>query len=122
MMDRNGIFFPPPLLHGTVLDHHAIMRSDLSRRLLRWMFRRRNELLTCVIDHARSGYGYQLAIVPQRSSRSARTRIETFRSTFDVLLRHATIASELRELGWTLVAYTDSPLTPDQQPLIALAA
>ena len=98
------------------------MTSDLSRRLLRWTFRRGNELLTCVIDRARSGYGYQLAIVPQRSSHHARTSIETFRSAFDVLLRHAAIANELRELGWTLVAYTNSPLTPDQQPLVALAA
>jgi hypothetical protein len=98
------------------------MRADLSRRLLRWTFRRGNDLLTCVIDRARNGYGYQLAIVPERSSRAARTTIETFRSAFEVLLRHAAIATELRELGWTLVAYTDSPLTPDQQPLLALAA
>jgi hypothetical protein len=98
------------------------MRSDLSQRLLRWTFRRGNDLLTCVIDRARCGYGYQLALVPQRSSDYAKTSIETFRSAFDVLLRHAAIASELRELGWTLVAYTNSPLTPDQHPLTALAA
>jgi len=98
------------------------MRSYLSRRLLRWTFRRGNDLLTCVIDRARSGFGYQLAIVPERSSHSARTVIETFRSAFDVLLRHASLVRELRESGWTLVAYTDSPLTPDHQPLLALAA
>ena len=98
------------------------MRSNLSRRLLRWTFRRGNDLLTCVIDRARSGFGYQLAIVPERSSQRVRTVIETFRSAFDVLLRHAEIARDLRESGWTLVAYTDSPLTPDQQPLLALAA
>jgi hypothetical protein len=75
-----------------------------------------------VIDRARSGFGYQLAIVPERSSYSTRTVIETFRSAFDVLLRHAALVSELRESGWTLVAYTDSPLTPDEQPLLAPAA
>ena len=98
------------------------MRSDFSRRLLRWTFRRGNELLTCVIDRARCGYGYQLAIVPQRSSRPSGPSIETFRSAFEVLLRHAALASELREMGWTLVAYTNSPLTPNQHPLTALAA
>lgn len=98
------------------------MSCELSRRLLRWTFRRGNDLLTCVIDRARCGYGYQLAVVPQRSSHYATTSIETFRSAFDVLLRHAAIASELRELGWTLVAYTNAPLTPDRHPLTALAA
>ena len=98
------------------------MRSDLSQRLLRWTFRRGNDLLTCVIDRAHGGFGYQLAIVPDRSSQRARATIETFRSAFDVLLRHASIVRELRELGWTLVAYTNSPRTPDQQPLAALAA
>ena len=98
------------------------MRSDLSRRLLRWTFRRGNELLTCVIDRVRGGCGYQLAIVPERSSRRAGATIETFCSAFEVLLRHAAVARELRELGWTLVAYTNSPHTPDQQPLVALAA
>jgi hypothetical protein len=88
--------------------------------MLRWTFRRGNEFLTCVIDRARTGRGYQLAVVPQTTSDAA--RIEVFRSAFDVLLRHASIASELRELGWTLVAYTDSPHTPHQHPLTALAA
>jgi hypothetical protein len=104
------------------LKQRVAMTSDLSRRLLRWTFRRGNELVTCVIDRARSGYGYQLALVPQRSPHRTHATIETFRSAFEVLLRHAAIASELRELGWTLVAYTNSPLTPDQQPLVALAA
>jgi hypothetical protein len=89
--------------------------------MLRWTFRRGNDFLTCVIDRSRSVGGYQLAVVPQ--SRSDAARIEVFRSAFDVLLRHATIAKELRDLGWTLVAYTgSSPLTPQQHPLTALAA
>jgi hypothetical protein len=89
--------------------------------MLRWTFRRGNDFLTCVIDRARSGRGYQLAVVPQASSDAA-ARIEVFPSAFSVLLRHASIASELRDLGWTLVAYTDSPHTPHQHPLTALAA
>jgi len=96
------------------------MRSDLSRRLLRWTFRRGNNILTCVIDRARNGHGYQLAIVPQTPSQSG--RIEVFSSAFEVLLRHARIARELRDLGWTLVAYTESPRTPQHQGLTALAA
>ena len=97
------------------------MRFDLSRRMLRWTFRRGNEFLTCVIDRALGGNGYQLAVVPQTSS--TRARIEVFGSAFDVLLRHASIATDLRDNGWTLVAYTDSsPLTPQQHPLTALAA
>ncbi len=97
------------------------MRFDLSRRMLRWTFRRGNDFITCVIDRARGGRGYQLAVVPaERDSDDA--RIELFHSAFDVLLRHASIVNELRDLGWTLVAYTDSPLTPQQHPLTALAA
>ena len=88
--------------------------------MLRWTFRRGNDFLTCVIDCARAGRGFQLAVVPQTSPEAG--RIELFRSAFDVLLRHAAIVNDLRDSGWTLVAYTDSPLTPDQQPLVALAA
>jgi hypothetical protein len=88
--------------------------------MLRWTFRRGTEVLTCVIDRARAGRGYQLAVVPQTPSDAA--RIEVFGTAFDVLLRHASIASELRDLGWTLVAYTDLPHTPYQHPLTALAA
>ena len=105
---------------ASILNHVVGMKSDLSRRLLRWTFRRGNEFLTCVIDRARGGRGYQLAVVPQTSTNAA--RIELFPSAFAVLLRHASIASELRDLGWTLVAYTDSPHTPHQHPLTALAA
>lgn len=96
------------------------MRFDLSRRMLRWTFRRGNDFLTCVIDRARGGRGYQLAVVPQSPMDTA--RIEVFHNAFDVLIRHASIASELRDLGWTLVAYTDAPRTPQQHPLTALAA
>jgi hypothetical protein len=88
--------------------------------MLRWTFRRGNEFLTCVIDRSRGGLGYQLAVVPQ--ALSDRARIEMFGTAFAVLLRHAAIARELRDLGWTLVAYTDSPHTPQQHPLTALAA
>ncbi len=88
--------------------------------MLRWTFRRGNEFLTCVIDRTRSGRGYQLAVVPEAPAQPA--RIEMFSTTFEALLRHASIAQELRDLGWTLVAYTDSPRTPQQQPLTALAA
>jgi hypothetical protein len=97
------------------------MTFDLSRRMLRWTFRRGNTLLTCVIDRARGGRGYQLAVVPQLTSEAA--RIELFHSPSEVLMRHATIARELRDEGWTLVAYTDrGPRTPQQHPLTALAA
>jgi hypothetical protein len=88
--------------------------------MLRWTFRRGNEFLTCAIDRTHGGRGYQLAVVPQAASDTA--RIETFGTAFAVLLRHATIASELRDLGWTLIAYTDLPHTPQQHPLTALAA
>ncbi len=89
--------------------------------MLRWTFRRGNQLLTCVIDRARSGGSYQLALVPQTPSTTG--RIEVFCSAFDALMRHAAIAKELRDLGWTLIAYTDwSPQTPQHRPLTALAA
>jgi hypothetical protein len=47
---------------------------------------------------------YEVAIVPLWDV--ARSAVETFDSPAAALHRHAAIAADLREAGWTLAAYT----------------
>jgi hypothetical protein len=73
------------------------------RRLLRWIFQRGNERLTCRVDQ-QPGTGFTLSLVPHATA--ALGIAETFTSAWSALRRHAMIASELRGAGWTLAAYT----------------
>lgn len=73
------------------------------RRLLRWIFQRGNQRLTCRVDQ-QPGTGFTLSVVPHASA--AHGIAETFSSAWSALQRHAMIASELRGSGWTLAAYT----------------
>ena len=43
--------------------------------------------------------------------------METFGSIFDALQRHADLAVALRQAGWTVVAYSDTPRTPTYRTL-----
>lgn len=73
------------------------------QRLLRWIFQRGNQRLTCRIDQ-QPETGFTLSLVPH-SPRSIGIA-ETFTSAWSALQRHATIATELRGAGWRLAAYT----------------
>jgi hypothetical protein len=73
------------------------------RRLLRWIFQRGNERLTCRVDQ-QPGTGFTLSLVPHTTA--ALGIAETFTSAWSAFRRHAMIASELRGAGWTLAAYT----------------
>jgi hypothetical protein len=74
-----------------------------SQRLLRWIFERGNQRLTCRVDQL-ADTGFTLSLVPH--STSATGIAETFTSAWSALRRHAIIVSELRRSGWTLAAYT----------------
>ena len=56
-------------------------------------------MLTCQLDHTHRDYKLSL-------HSGAHHGVETYDTGLDAFHRHATITSELRELGWKLVAYT----------------
>ncbi|PYR69187.1 MAG: hypothetical protein DMF88_06865 [Acidobacteria bacterium] len=74
------------------------------RRLIRWIFQRGNQRLTCRVDQRPGDHAFTLALVPH--SNVGAGIAETFTSAWSAFRRHAIIASELRRSGWTLAAYT----------------
>ena len=90
------------------------LRSNESQCVVRWTFLRGNDLLTCQI-HRQAGRGFRLSIVPY--SPKGMSGVQNFGSIFSALQRHAAIAAELRQAGWTVVAYSDQPQTPITQSL-----
>jgi len=74
------------------------------RSLLRWQFARGAHHITCGIDVAPDNSGYDVLTVPHWDVNSA--VIETFDAPGEALQRHATIASRLREIGWTVASHT----------------
>jgi len=88
-----------------------------SRRVLRWIFRRGNHLITCQLTKAMSSGRYILSLVPHWDR--AQGDSETFDSGLGALHRHAVIARSLRDSGWKVVAYTGpSPFTPDYESVL----
>ena len=77
-----------------------------SHRIVRWIFQRGNELLTCRVDQESDRSSYTLSLVPNSNVDAA--VVEMFESGIVALQRHAGMAAQLRELGWTLIAYTGS--------------
>ena len=73
-------------------------------RLLRWIFQRDNQTLTCQVDRRPGAGSYTLSLVPH--SNTTAEIAETFNTAWSAFRRHAMIASELRRAGWTLAAYT----------------
>jgi hypothetical protein len=70
--------------------------------IIRWQFERGDHHLTCMVNAAPSAY--EVATVPLWDVRHA--AVEAFDSPTEALHRHAAIAADLREDGWTLAAYT----------------
>jgi hypothetical protein len=93
---------------GILIDVVTVMRRNATRRqpmrLLRWIFLRGNETLTCQVDQRPGDATFTLSLIPQ--SDIAAGIAETFSSACSAFRRHAMIASELRRSGWTLAAYT----------------
>ena len=72
--------------------------------LIRWQFERDERHLACMVQAMPITSSYEVAIVPLWDV--GRSSVETFDSPAAALHRHAAIAADLREAGWTLAAYT----------------
>jgi hypothetical protein len=68
--------------------------------MLRWLFERRDSALTAEVDLTPSGT-YELRVVPHWDV--SRAVVEPFGGPVDALQRHAEIAKQLREVGWTRI-------------------
>jgi hypothetical protein len=68
--------------------------------MLRWVFHRGTDTLTCEIDAARRHH-FDVCVIPHWDV--AASSIEQFDSAASAFERHAEIARRLREAGWTSV-------------------
>jgi hypothetical protein len=84
------------------MKRNARKRSTI--RLLRWVFQRDNQFLTCQLDREGRRSSYTLSLVPHWDV--AHAAAETFEAGISAFRRHAAIADQLRGQGWTLAAYT----------------
>jgi hypothetical protein len=91
----------PLLIH--LFGMTRLFADGRPERLLRWIFERDDQRVTCRVDHQPRN-GFTLSLVPH--SPSAIGMVETFTSAWSAFRRHAIIVSELRRSGWTLAAYT----------------
>jgi hypothetical protein len=71
-----------------------------SAPLLHWILRRDTDAITCQLD-ARGNRAYELCVVPHWDPSAA--VIECFDTPTPALLRHAEVASRLRESGWMVI-------------------
>ena len=79
-------------------------RNRRPLRLLRWVFRRGNQLLTYQLDREGRQAAYMLSLVPHWDVRQA--VVETYNAGVSAFHRHAAVAALLRRRGWTLASYT----------------
>ncbi len=66
--------------------------------ILRWVFRRGHEALTCAVETAVARSSFDVCILPHWDL-SVGT-VEHFSAPASALRRHAEIASRLRQAGW----------------------
>ncbi|MCU1386313.1 MAG: hypothetical protein JWL71_5010 [Acidobacteria bacterium] len=81
-----------------------IARKNRTIRLLRWVFQREDQFLTCQVDRERHQAAYTLSLVPHWDVKQAVS--ETYDAGVGAFRRHAAIADQLRSQGWTLAAYS----------------
>jgi hypothetical protein len=95
-------------LTGTLIEIRAGMMGPTAERhprsLLRWIFQRGHQRVTCRVDQRPGEQTFTLSLVPHASMGIGVA--ETFTSAWSAFRRHAMIASELRRSGWRLAAYT----------------
>jgi hypothetical protein len=66
--------------------------------MLRWVFHRGQDALTCAVEVSGLRSSYDVCILPHWNLSEA--TVEHFDAAASALLRHAEIASRLRETGW----------------------
>jgi hypothetical protein len=76
-----------------------------AHRIVRWIFRHGNDLLTCGVEW-QSGL-YRLSIVANGNEGAA--IVKCFPSSLAAMRQHAAIAASLREHGWALEGYSGEP-------------
>ena len=74
-----------------------------TREFLRWQFRLRNRLLTCGIVKS-DAKGYSVVTIPHHNVRKGTDEI--YKDLVSALQRHASIAAQLRDDGWSIASYT----------------
>ncbi len=84
------------------MNRNAPKRRSI--RLLRWVFERGAQVLTCQLDREGRDAAYSLSLVPHWDLRQAST--ETFDAGTAAFRRHAAVAAHLRSQGWTLASYS----------------
>jgi len=86
------------------------MSSASPGRVLRWTFRRQNELLRCELGLDRRDLAYELRV--QRPA-AADGSVETFTDAIAALNRQAALERALIEEGWSLESFQTEPLTAE---------
>lgn len=74
-----------------------------ARDMVRWQFHLRNRYVTCGV--AKTGAnGFSVVTVPHNNVRKG--TVEIYRDLVTALQRHAAIAAQLRDRGWSIASYT----------------
>ena len=76
-------------------------RRSLKTQLLKWILCRRGRVVTCQVD--RAGNRYRVSVLP--NDRPKNQLIEMFDANVMAFQRHAALVAELRDRGWTTLAY-----------------
>jgi hypothetical protein len=94
-------------------------RTAELQQVVRWTFQRENEMLTCVVHGLPRTF--RVSLIPHGPGRTS--SVQSCPSLSAALSRHADIAAALRDQGWDVVGYTNTPLTPESRPgTVAYAA
>jgi len=88
-------------IHLVVAAHVSGSRLPNSR-VLRWLFRRGNQFLSLELRHTPGG-AYTFSLTPLGSDTRGVETIDTGVRAFE---RHEAIATQLRQSGWKVVAFT----------------
>lgn len=89
------------------------------QRLLGWTFRRGEQFLTCELHSLIDG---QFLVTTTPSWESGDAIVEQLSGGVAAFQRHATVALQLRQQGWTVVAYAPMPAPRTPAPALRLAA
>jgi hypothetical protein len=86
---------------------HRFSSSSLSStrsNVIDWEFTRGRDRLSCRVERDPVSGMFAVVVVTYRDLQ--RASLETFHACAQALRRHAALAADLRESGWTLAAYT----------------
>ena len=87
------------MTHTSAAPKHR-SSEELPIPMLRWVFLRRANAVTCEVDFT-ADHRYQVSVVPHWDVSA--TAIERFDSAPHALERHAELALSLRQAGWKVV-------------------